>query len=61
MMEKILIVFIGMSLAGFITGLGGKAHSLNTKSLKMNVLFSRLSMFSLILMFLLLIVYQFVN
>lgn len=59
-MESIFITAIFVSLAGFIIGLAGKAYAVKKKSLKNNQFFSRVSILFLILMFILVIFYQFI-
>ena len=59
-MEQMFLVAIGVSFVGFIGGLAGKAVAVKRKSRKQSELFGRITTFSLILMFILVIFYQFI-
>jgi len=59
-MENLFLTSIFISLGGFIFGLAGKAYAVGKKSPTKNVFFSRVSVLFLILMFILLIFYQFI-
>ena len=59
-MKELFLTAILVSLAGFIIGLAGKAWAVKQKSLQKNQFFSRVSILFLILMFLLVIFYQFI-
>jgi hypothetical protein len=60
-MESLIKLMIGVSLAGFAIGLAGKAVAVKKNSPSKSEFYSRISIFFLILMFLLIIVYQFIN
>lgn len=59
-MKGLFLVAILVSLGGFLIGLAGKAWAVNRKSIQNNQFFSRVSILFLILMFILVIFYQFI-
>jgi len=59
-METLFLYGIFVSLAGFLFGLAGKAWAVKKKSVKKNEFFNRLTVLFLILMFILVIFYQFI-
>jgi hypothetical protein len=59
-METLFLYAIFASLAGFIFGLAGKAWSVKKKSIKKSEFYNRLTVLFLILMFILVIFYQFI-
>ena len=60
LMETLFLYAIFVSLAGFLVGLVGKAWAVNKKSVKKSEFFNRFTILFLILMFILLIFYQFI-
>ena len=58
-MAGMILIMIGLSVAGFIFGLAGKAGAVKKKSRVKSEFYSRLTVLFLILLFLLVIVYQF--
>ena len=59
-MRSIFLIAIVVSLVGFIVGLAGKAVAVKKNSRRKNEFYSRLSVLFIILMFILLIFYQFI-
>jgi len=59
-MSLFLLILIGVSFAGFVFGLAGKSVAVKKKSLKKSEIYNKLSVLFLILMFVFVIVYQFV-
>ncbi len=59
-MDTLFLYAIFVSLGGFIFGLLGKAWAVKKKSVKKNEFFNRLTVLFLILMFILVIFYQFI-
>ncbi len=60
-MEHAVLVMLGISILGFVIGLAGKARSLKNGSLRKSEFYVRLTTISLILMFVFVIVYQFIK
>lgn len=60
-MAQIILVSIFVSMAGFLWGLTGKAISVKKNSPAKNNFYNRVTTFFLILMFFLVIVYQFIK
>ena len=60
-MEQLLLVMIGISVIGFIIGLAGKASAVKKSSPGKSEIYTRITTFSLILMFILVILYQFID
>jgi len=58
-MKTVLIVLVGVSVLGFITGLIGKSIALSNKSIRKNEFFNKLTAFSVVLMFVFAIIYHF--
>lgn len=59
-MDDIFIIAIGVAFAGFVIGLAGKAISVKKNSPERNEFFNRFTGLCLILLFLLVIFYQFI-
>lgn len=57
-MEKVLLGLIGFAFLLFIIGLAGKSRAVKKKSIKKSEFYSRVTVFSLILMLLSAIVYS---
>ena len=60
-MASIVLTSIFISVAGFVWGLAGKAASVKKNSPAKNEFYNRVTTFFIILMFLLVIVYQFIK
>jgi hypothetical protein len=60
-MSTVLLILTGISFVGFIAGLAGKASAVKKKSIKKSEIYNRLTVLFLILMFVFVITYQFVN
>lgn len=60
-METLLIILVGLSVFGFVTGLIGKSIALNKKSLRKNEFFNKLTAVSIVLMFIFAILYHFLT
>ena len=58
-MKIVLIILVGLSVLGFVTGLIGKNIALNKKSIKKNDFFNKLTAVSVVLMFVFAIIYHF--
>ena len=59
-METILIILVGISFAGFILGLAGKSRGVTKKSIKKSDFYQKVTVVSIILMFVFAIIYRFV-
>ena len=57
-MNHAILVMIGLSVLGLITGMAGKARAVNRGSVKKNEFYIRLTAISLILMFVFVILYK---
>ena len=60
-MQTLLIILVGLSVLGFVTGLIGKSIALNKKSLRKNEFFNKLTAVSIVLMFISAILYHFLT
>lgn len=60
-MAQMILVMIGISVLGFIFGLAGKAWAVKKHLRRKSEFFTRITVLFIILMFLLVIVYQFYN
>jgi hypothetical protein len=60
-MQTLLIILVGLSVLGFVTGLIGKSIALNKKSLRKNEFFNKLTAVSIVLMFIFAILYHFLT
>ena len=59
-MESLFQSAIAASFVGFVVGLAGKALAVKQGDLKKSEIFSRITVFSLVLMLLLAVAYQFI-
>ncbi len=57
-LDTILIVLVGISFAGFVIGLAGKARAVSKKSVKMAEIFGKVTAISLVMMFLFAILWK---
>jgi len=57
-LDTVLIVLVGISFAGFVIGLAGKARAVNRKSVKLGEFYGRVTAVSLVLMFLFAILWK---
>jgi len=57
-LDTVLIVLVGISFAGFVLGLAGKARAVNRKSVRLESIYSRITAISLVLMFLFAILWK---
>ncbi len=60
-MQTLLIILVGLSVLGFVTGLIGKSIALNKKSFRKNEFFNKLTAVSIVLMFIFAILYHFLT
>ena len=60
-MDKIVLILLGVSTAGFVFGLAAKARAIKRKSIRKSEFYTKFAAISLILMFVFVIIYQFID
>jgi len=60
-MDKIVLIALGISVAGFVFGLAAKARAIKRKEIRKSEIYSKVAAISLILMFVFVIIHQFTN
>jgi len=60
-MDKVILILLGISVAGFAFGLAAKARAIKRKKIRRSEIYAKVVAISLILMFVFVIIYQFID
>ncbi|MCB2219827.1 MAG: hypothetical protein KQI35_05470 [Bacteroidetes bacterium] len=60
-MAHLMLIFLGISVAGFVFGLAAKARAIKNKSIRKSEIYAKVVTISLILMFVFVILYKFID